>query len=107
MNSVAKGKRAEDRAIEHLIARDHHFCKRNIYTRFGEIDLLMYDQQAEQYVFAEVKSGQLAESNLTARKLKRLERSIYITAEKYKISDWRFDLVVVRDGGVIWYQSIT
>lgn len=107
MNTISKGKSSEDLAINYLLGRFHKFVSRNIYTRFGEIDLLMLDQDSNEHVFVEVKSGDLALSNLTPRKLSRIERTINTLVPKMRIKSWRFDVLLVNRDQVEWFKQIT
>ena len=55
MHTKAKGNIAEDRACEYLRSRGFRIIDRNVYNRFGEIDIIALKDSVLHFV--EVKSG--------------------------------------------------
>ena len=80
--------------------------ERNYHTRYGEVDLVVQDQDT--LVFVEVKARRTAsfgtpEESVTERKRERLARTAetYLQAHGLDQSNWRIDVVAItlqRDG---------
>ena len=54
MDRRAKGRAGEEAAAAYLAGKGYEIVKRNYYTRYGEIDIIAYDDDF--LVFAEVKT---------------------------------------------------
>ena len=52
-SSVARGKDAEEAAVRFLISQGHVILQQNVYTRFGELDIVSMD--GAELVFSEVR----------------------------------------------------
>lgn len=50
------GQLGEDYATSFLISQNYQIIARNFHCRFGEIDVIAFDQNAKQLVFVEVKT---------------------------------------------------
>lgn len=89
----------ESVAVRYLRRKGFVLLQRNVYTRFGEIDLVMLD--GKELVFVEVKTrrsnrfGTGAEA-ITHNKLLRLERSIdtYLSTWSFPVS-YRLDVLAI------------
>jgi putative endonuclease len=98
MQSV--GKAGEDAALRYLEQKGYRCVGRNWRCAYGEIDLIMTEQ--EQLVFVEVKtrrssSSEAAAAGLTRVKLERLINTIYhyLDAHQHPAEGWRLDLLTV------------
>jgi len=106
--SRAVGNRAESLACEWLIQQGCRILDRNVYSRFGEIDII-----AEQFGvlhFIEVKSGSTFEPiyNITPAKIAKLVRSIDSYLKKYKFDmPYQLDALIVREDKCEWIENIT
>ena len=85
--SRAKGKKAEELAVEFLRARGFKIIERNFFaSKFGEIDIIA--KKGEVFHFVEVKSGKSFEPiyNITPSKMQKLIRSIdyYLSQRELK-----------------------
>lgn len=106
--SRAVGSAAEDTAAEYLIRRGCVILQRNVYCRFGEIDIVA--RLGETLHFVEVKSGRGFEplDNLTPAKLQKLQRSIVWYVQKHDIRcPYELDALIVRDGVCEWIKNLT
>jgi putative endonuclease len=70
------GRRGEDLAAEHFSRLGYRILARNHRTRFGELDLVLTDEQEETIVFCEVKTRRLGSGdpfdNLHERKRRQV-----------------------------------
>jgi putative endonuclease len=115
------GKLGEDIACDYLINRGYKIIERNYREKWGELDIIAKDPE-NILVFVEVKTiRQLPnavaelqpEDNLTAAKLKKLQRtaSMYAGFNENLVDEnrgWRIDLVAVALPGnkVVHYENI-
>ncbi len=100
------GKKGEEIAKRCLQAKGYLLLEENFRTRWGEIDLIMEDQEG--VVFVEVKTrtaGNTIAPNdrLSERKVARLERAASIFLMKHQANSWRFLLVSVTKVGEKFY----
>lgn len=109
MHTKAKGNIAEDRACEYLRSNGYRIIDRNVYNRFGEIDIVASKKNVIHFV--EVKSGVTYESavhNITRSKLQKLNRTIQTYLQQKKLnSDYCIDALIVSDEGIEWIENIT
>ncbi|HEX5670194.1 MAG TPA: YraN family protein [Sulfuricurvum sp.] len=109
MHTKAKGNIAEDRACDYLRSLGYRIIERNVYNRFGEIDIIVFRENVLHFV--EVKSGVTYESavnNITASKLQKLNRTIQTYLQQKKLnSDYCIDALIVSDAGIEWIENIT
>ncbi|MDQ1299144.1 MAG: putative endonuclease [Campylobacterota bacterium] len=109
MHTKAKGDLAEERACEYLVSLGCRIIDRNVYNRFGEIDVIAFKSNVLHFV--EVKSGTTYESavnNITRPKLQKLTRTIqtYLQQKKFN-GDYCIDALIVSDKGIEWIENIT
>lgn len=95
------GRRGEDLALAHLLAKGYRLVHRNYRFGRGEIDLIM-DSPDGELVFVEVKSNRVTQKGrplerLDARKALRLQRLAqrYVWQAGQEHRDMRFDAVGV------------
>ncbi len=107
--SRAKGMIAEERGCEYLRSKGVRIIERNVYNRFGEIDIIAFD--GETLRFIEVKSGityDQAIFNLTPLKLQKLNRTIHSYLQKKRLDcDYCIDAMIVTEEGIEWLQNVT
>jgi putative endonuclease len=110
MHTRAKGNLAEERGYEYLRKRGLRIIDRNVYNRFGEIDIIAMDGQNVLH-FVEVKSAQSYEQaiyNITVSKLQKLTRTIQTYLQHKKLTfDYCIDALIVSDEGIDWIENIT
>ncbi|MDP3267261.1 MAG: YraN family protein [Sulfuricurvum sp.] len=109
MHTKAKGNIAEEKACEYLRSHGCRIIDRNVYNRFGEIDIIVFKDNVLHFV--EVKSGVTYESavhNITRSKLQKLNRTIQTYLQQKKLnSDYCIDALIVSDEGIEWIENIT
>jgi putative endonuclease len=94
------GTAGENSAKVFLLKRGFRFIAANYFTRWGEIDLVMEDQNT--LVFVEVRkktNNQFGrpEESITARKIRHLEKAamIFIAQHRQFEKNIRFDVVAI------------
>lgn len=109
MHTKAKGNIAEERACEYLRGLGYKIIDRNVYNRFGEIDIIAFRENVLHFV--EVKSGVTYESavnNITRSKLQKLTRTIQTYQQQKKLNgDYCIDALIVSNEGIEWIENIT
>ncbi len=106
--SRAKGDVAEALACEFLIRQGCRILERNVYSRFGEIDIVAQKEGVVHFV--EVKSGTTYEPvyNITPTKLAKLFRSIDAYLKKERLDQpYQLDALIVRGSECEWIENIT
>ncbi len=109
MHTKAKGDIAEERGCEYLYSRGYKIIDRNVYNRFGEIDIIAIKDNVLHFV--EVKSAQSYEqavNNITRSKLQKLTRAIqtYLQQKKFTL-DYCIDALIVVEDEIEWIENIT
>jgi putative endonuclease len=101
------GRRGEDLAAEHFSRLGYRVLDRNHHTRFGELDLILADEDEATIVFCEVKSRRLGSGDWrdNLHEAKRKQVRTMAAAWLAKVTDrplgadLRFDAVgVTLDG---------
>lgn len=109
MHTRARGNIAEERACEYLRSNGMRIIDRNVYNRFGEIDIIALKEDVLHFV--EVKSAasyEQAVNNITPSKLQKLNRTIQTYLQKKRLEcDYCIDALIVWDGGIEWIENIT
>lgn len=104
------GNAAEDLAAEYLISQGLKIVQRNFYSRFGELDLIMRDQDS--LVFVEVKQRRAGINHAIESITPAKQRKMVKTAQFYLLKlgrdvNCRFDAVVISEWGQIeWLKNI-
>jgi len=109
MHSKAKGDIAEAKGVKYLCSQGYTIIDRNVYNRFGEIDIIARKENVLHFV--EVKSAQSYEqavNNITRSKLQKLNRAIqtYLQQKKYSL-DYCIDALIVVEDEIEWIENIT
>ena len=109
MHTKAKGDLAEEKGCDYLRARGLRIIDRNVYNRFGEIDIIA--MQGEVLHFVEVKSATTYDQavyNLTRAKLQKLNRTISFYLQQKRLRcDYCIDALIVNGEEIEWIENIT
>lgn len=109
MHTRARGNIAEERGCEYLRSQGFRIIDRNVYNRFGEIDIIA--MKANVFHFVEVKSAQSYEqavNNISPAKLQKLNRTIQFYLQQKQLNcDYCIDALIVSNGGIEWIENIT
>lgn len=103
MNKKEKGKNFEEIAINYLIQNGYEIIGKNIYTPYGEIDIIFFDNDF--VVFAEVKGTFYdkfkAYENINEKKRLKILRSglYYLKNNKLNFYNFRIDAIVITMEG--------
>jgi len=107
--SREKGNKAEDKAAQYLQECGFLIVDRNVYSRFGEIDIIA--QKENILHFVEVKSGEdyeLAIQNITPTKLSRIIKTAQSYMKKNALDvTFTFDALIVTPHAIEMVENIT
>jgi putative endonuclease len=81
MDTLTRGKQAEDRACQYLQARGLRLLARNYRSQRGEIDLILQDQNS--LVFVEVRYRSQSHFGSAAESIDRRKQSRLIACARY------------------------
>ncbi len=99
------GDKGEDIALEFLKRKGLSFVQRNYHAQGGELDLIMRDDQNDEYVFVEVKTRRTesfgyGEESITQRKFEKILSAIEaFFLKEMKLEEppfFRVDAVIVH-----------
>ena len=107
----ARGRRAEERAAQHLEARGLRVVGRNFRCRGGEIDLVARD--AATLVFVEVRRRRNARVGGAAASITATKRRRVVLAARYYLATHaaeaqrpcRFDCILLDGGTIEWLRD--
>lgn len=108
--SKQSGTLAEKLALDYLLNEGLFLVQANFYSRFGEIDLIMRDNDS--YVFVEVKMRKAglnpATESITYKKQQKLVKAAqYFLLKLGKEVNCRFDAILIDDRNQIeWLRNI-
>ena len=108
--AALRGQAAEARALAYLQQQGMQLVERNFSCRFGEIDLIMREQQT--VVFVEVRQRSSAQfggaaASVTAAKQGKLWRTAEVFLRRYTTPPGcRFDLIAIQGGDLNWIRNI-
>ena len=108
--AALRGQAAEARALRYLQQQGMQLVERNFICRYGEIDLIMREQQT--LVFVEVRQRSSmqfggAAASVTAAKQARLWRTAEVFLRRYATPPrCRFDLIAIQGGDLSWIRHI-
>ena len=109
MHTRAKGNIAEERGCDFLRLRGYRIIDRNVYNRFGEIDIIALKDNVIHFV--EVKSAQSYEqavNNITPPKLQKLNRTIQTYLQKKRLDvAYCIDALIITDEAIEHIENIT
>lgn len=110
MHTRAKGNIAEERGCDYLRNKGFRIIDRNVYNRFGEIDIIALSVDSVLH-FVEVKSAgsyEQAVNNITSAKLQKLNRTIQTYLQQKKLNlDYCLDALIVTDASIEYLENIT
>jgi putative endonuclease len=107
---IKRGREAEDTAFEYLRKKGLSEIERNYRCRFGEIDLIMRDDETVVFVEVRMRSSSRfggAFESIDARKQKKLLTAArHYMAASGRIPDCRFDAVLLNgDSQIEWIRN--
>lgn len=109
MHTRARGNIAEEHGCEYLRKNGFRIIDRNVYNRFGEIDIIALRDDVIHFV--EVKSAQTYEqavNNITPSKLQKLHRTIQTYLQQKRLNlDYCIDALIVHDEVLELIENIT
>lgn len=110
MKNILSGRKAEDDALRYLEQQQLKLIERNYATPYGEIDLIMQDQDSTVFVEVRKRSNSnyaSAVESVDYRKQKRLTRTAYNwIQQKHYEGDCRFDIVAINGSGELdWIRN--
>ena len=107
--SRAKGTIGEDKACEYLRTQGFDIVDRNVYSKFGEIDIIAMKKEVLHFI--EVKSAQnydVAVQNITSTKMHRFLQTVASYQKKHHLDlDYCIDAVVVTPEEITLLENIT
>ncbi len=107
--SRAKGNVGEDQACVYLRTQGFDIVDRNVYSKFGEIDIIAMKKEVLHFI--EVKSAQnydVAVQNITPTKLHRFLQTVASYQKKHRLDiDYCIDAVIVTPEEVTLLENIT
>jgi len=105
MNNIEKGKLGEKIAKNFLLKNGYIFITENYYGRFGELDLIFFDNSLgnQEVVFVEVKTRSsflygYPEESITHKKIEKILLMVELFLDKnikYKNIKWRVDGIFI------------
>ncbi|MEO1959234.1 MAG: YraN family protein [Nautiliaceae bacterium] len=108
MNSVKKGKMAEEIAINFLKENGFEIIDKNFYCKGGEIDIIAIKNRV--YHFIEVKSGSKFEPiyNITYKKLNKIIKCVTLFLQKKKIDlPFCIDAIIIKNSEIDFIENLT
>lgn len=109
MHTRQKGNMAEERGCDYLRVNGFRIVDRNVYNRFGEIDILALKNGVLHCI--EVKSAasyEQAVHNITSHKLQKLTRTLLTYLQKKRLEcDYCMDALIVTDSEITLIENIT
>ena len=114
LNTKVVGGYYESRAARYLQQQGLRLITKNFHCRYGEIDLVMRDQQT--LVFVEVKYRKTtafggAISALTPQKLKKIELTVNYYLQKQNLNlnlvAYRIDLIAIENSTIRWLKAVS
>jgi putative endonuclease len=109
VHTRARGNIAEERGCEYLRNQGFRIIDRNVYNRFGEIDIIAIREDVIHFV--EVKSAmsyEQAVNNITPSKLQKLNRTIQTYLQQKRLNlEYCIDALIITDNEIEWIENIT
>jgi putative endonuclease len=102
MNKREIGFEKEKKAAEFLKKQGYKIIELNFRTKFGEIDIIAKDKKVLAFIEVKYRDGSYALhpfEAVTVKKQQRIIRTalIYLSKNKIKDNDFRFDIVSILD----------
>lgn len=102
MRKYNKGKYFEELAYKYLIKKGYKIIHRNIYSRFGEIDILCIKDN--KLIIVEVKGGKFRYENINKKKLNKIITTFLNKEAKfntYKFKAIQIDIIFIDENNKI------
>lgn len=95
------GQDGEDQAVAFLEGKGYVILARNFRSRFGEIDIIAYEEKTQYTVFVEVKTRSnilvgRAEESITATKKQHILKTAMYYLVLHPTENMRFDLIAIN-----------
>lgn len=107
----SQGIAGENQALDFLISHGCQFIQRNWHCRFGEIDLIVNDNNILVFVEVRYRKNQQfggAAYSITPSKLNKLQRSVeYYLSQFPTDMPCRLDAVLISHSSINWIKNIT
>ena len=110
-----QGKEAEIKAIQWLEQQDLQLLETNYFCRFGEIDIIMLDNNMLVFIEVRLRSTSNfggAASSVTRRKQQKIittANHFLMCRPQYAKHHWRFDVIAYESSSVqsspVWYKD--
>lgn len=97
-NNRAIGTHYETMGQEYLQKQGYHFIERNVYTPFGEIDLIMSKEGIYYFIEVKYRSNQkygTCKDAMTSKKLLHMKRSVIFYRKQHHISAYHLCILAV------------
>ncbi|RDU67057.1 YraN family protein [Helicobacter didelphidarum] len=107
-NARYKGNYYENIALQYMIDLGFVLIKKNFYSRYGEIDLIM--QKDNILHFIEVKSSSSFHPlyNITHKKLEKLTKTIHVFLEQQNsTAHFCLDAISIHNNQIVFIENIT
>jgi putative endonuclease len=92
-NSFYKGKLFENIACKYLISKGYKIISKNLYSRFGEIDILA--TKDKKLIIIEVKGGKFRYQNINKNKLNKIINTFLHKENKISNNMNSFDAIQI------------
>jgi len=102
MNTRRKGSIGEKIALEYLLKKNYENVQQNYYTRYGEIDLIVWDIKNKELVFVEVKArssdkfGKPEDAIGQVKMDRMMDSADYYLMQVGYLEKYRFDCVALE-----------
>ena len=97
------GKKGEEIAVTFLEKQNYQIIERNFQKQSGEIDIITFDPEFQEYVFVEVKTRRgnqfgYPEESVQNDKIEKIINTAYIWFDLQKIitDNWRIDIIAIE-----------
>jgi putative endonuclease len=111
LNRIEIGKSKEKHAKCYLEKQGLEFVEANFHTRFGEIDIVMFEPIQQIFVFVEVRyrsskvyGGAAASVNIT-KQTKLKKAALFYLAERKINLGCRFDVIAIEGKNTNWIPN--
>ncbi len=97
-----KGKYFEEIACKYLIKKGYKIISKNIYSRFGEIDIL--STKDNKLIIIEVKGGKFRYENINKKKLHKIINTFLNKGSKFNIHNFKsiqIDIIFIDENNQI------
>ncbi len=107
-DSLLRGKKGEEKAVEYLIAQGFDILERNFHSKFGEVDIIARKNGILHFI--EVKSSERYEPiyAITPAKLSKILRTVEYYRMKHRSTlAYQIDALLVRKDAIELVENIS